>query len=389
MNGRVAGPPPGVSLVELIVALAIFSVLLATTLAFYRQQGEAFTEGNDRMTVMQNLRYGVNTLEQNVRTAGTGVPARQPVIIYADDDVVAFNADYATNLANDFTAVFHDPRLPSAGATALTPSRAITIPNSTFVYPDSAYFAGSTNSPAETIIFFFEVDSTTTRTDDYTLYRQVNDLPPDVVARRLIPVDGPFFNFYRLTGSGTEPIAPLTAAELPAAHTVPIHGALGDTGAVALVDSIRAVRITYAATNGLSGVEESMRQITRLIRLPNAGVESQPNCGNKPLLGTPLLATGVNATATDPGHIRLEWARATDEYTGEQDVSRYVLWRRVGSTGAWGDPLVSLSPGSSTYVYQDRSADEGIAYSYALAAQDCTPQYSELAVSGEASWVGP
>lgn len=379
----------GVTLVELVVALAIFSVLLATTLGFYRRQGEAFTEGNDRMTVMQNLRYGVNAIEQNVRTAGTGVPSRQPVIVYADANVLAFNADYAANLANDLTAVFYDPRLPAAAASALTPSRAITIPLSGFSYPDSAYFAGSANSPAETIIFYFQADSSTPRTDDFILYRQVNDLAPDVVARRLLAAGRPFFTYYEVTASGTSPIQPLPATDLPAAHTVPIHGSVADTGAVALVDSIRAVRVTYAATGGLPGADPALRQITRLIRLPNAGLETQPNCGNRPLLGTALMATGVDASGTDPGYIRLEWTRAVDEYTGEQDVIRYVLWRRQGSSGAWGDPLVSIPPGSSTYVHEDKSALEGVAYSYAVAAQDCTPQYSELAVSGEAVWTQP
>lgn len=387
MSPGTATDRAGVTLVELIVALSIFSVLLATTLGFYRQHGEAFTEGNDRMTVMQNLRYGVNAVEQNVRTAGIGVPPRQPVIVYADDDVMAFNADYAANLANDLTAVFHDPRLPAAAVSALTPSRSITIPLSGFEYPDSAYFAGSANSPAETIIFFFRPDTGTARVDDYILYRQVNDLAPDVVARRLLAAGEPFFTYYQVTSSGTWPIEPI--ATTPVAHTVPVHGTPADTGVVALVDSIRAVRITYAASNGIPGADRETRRITRLIRLPNAGVETQPNCGNRPLLGTSLLATGVNPYGTTPGHIRLEWTRALDEYTGERDVVRYVLWRREGASGAWGDPLVSIAAGSSSYIHQDKSALAGVSYSYAVAAQDCTPLYSELAVSGETEWTQP
>ena len=377
---------PGVTLVELIVALSIFSVLLATTLGFYRRQGEAFTEGNERMTVMQNLRYGVNAVEQNIRTAGTGVPAEQPVIVYADDDVVAFNADYATNRANDFFAVFYDFRLPDDAVSAVTPGRAFTIPHSAFTYPDSAYYQGSGNSPAETITLYFETDTSTTRTDDYILFRKVNDLEPDVVARRLLRTDQPFFTFYKVAASGTDPIRALSPTELPAAHTTPLHGSVADTGTAALADSIRAVRVTYAATNGLTGSEENMRQLTRLVRLPNAGVETQPNCGNKPLLGTTLLATGVDETSTTAGHIRLNWGQATDEYTGERDVLRSVLWRRVGTTGGWGDPLASLSPGSSTYVYEDFATLPDTVYTYAVAAQDCTPRYSDLAVSGSAMW---
>lgn len=379
----------GVSLVELMVALGLFSILVATTLGFYRQQGKAFTEGNTRMTVMQNLRYGVNMLEQNLRTAGVGVPTKQPVLVYADRAVIAFNADYATNIENDFFAVYYDPRLPDAAVSALGAARTITIPGSSFSYPDTDYFLGSGNSPAETIIFYFEPDQGTARTDDYVLYRQVNDQAPETVARRLLKTDRDFFVYYVLDSTATgSPVSALPASDLPAAHTEPIHGSPDDYGTAALVDSVRAVRVSYAATNGLSGSNESIREISRLIRLPNAGLSTQRNCGNRPLLGSALMANGVAPTETVAGHISLEWARATDEVTGEQDVLRYVLWRRVGDTGDFGDPLASVSPGLSSYLYRDFSAEPDVQYSYALAAQDCTPQYSDMATSGLRSWTG-
>ena len=373
----------GVTLVELMVALALFSVLLAVTLSFYREQGKAFSQGNDRMAVMQNLRYGINAVEQNLRTAGIGVPTEQPVVVHADADVVAFNADYATNLSNDFFAVYYDPRLSDDEVSAVTKSRAFTVPSTGFTYPDTSYYQGSANSPAETITFYFQADTSTTRTDDYVLYRQVNDQSAEVVARRLLAADRPFFMYYKVApAGGSSPIDSIATTSLPLSHAAPIHGSVADTGTAALVDSIRAIRVTYGATNGLSGSNENMREITRLIRLPNAGVETQPNCGNKPLLGTSLSASAVNGAAETKGYIKLEWVRATDEATGERDVLRYVIWRRKGSTGAWGDPLVSVSPGSSSYVYEDRTALADSLYSYALAAQDCTPQYSDLAETG-------
>ena len=370
----------GFTLVELIVALAIFSVILTTSLAFYDRQGDAFTEGNHRMTVMQNLRYAVNDLEQNIRAAGTGVPSEQPVLIYADDDVLAFNADYATNNPNDFFSVYYDRTLPDAEATALGPGRAFTIPRSSFSYPSTSYYLGSGNSPAETIVFYFEPDASTDRPDDYVLYRQVNGTTPHVVARRLLRTDKPFFTYYRVVPEAADPLVPLSPAELPAAHTVAVHGSVSDTGA--LVDDIRAVRATYAAT-GLVGSEAETRTITRLIRLPNAGLETQPTCGNRPLLGTTLTALAVeDSEEGSNGYVLLQWDQAIDEYTGEKDVLRYVLWRRVGTSGPWGDPLVSVSGGASSYMYEDHSAEPGVAYSYALAAQDCTPQYSGLATTG-------
>lgn len=380
----------GVTLVELMVALAMFSVLLTIALGFYRQQGKAFTEGNSRMTVMQNLRYGVNTLEQNVRTAGVGVPSKQPVLVYAGTDVIAFNADYATNIPNDALAVYYDRGLADGARSALRPEQRITLPNTTFSYPDSAYFLGSGNSPAETIIFFFQRDTATVRPDDYALYRQVNDQAPEPVARRLLKTDRDFFTYYRLDpGQAGSPVAAVPASELPAWHGSAIHGAPGDTGVESRVDSVRAVRVSYAATNGRDGARESVREITRLIRIPNAGLATQPNCGNRPILGTTLSANGRAPTETVAGHIELQWARATDEFTGEQDVLRYVLWRRADPSDPWGSPLASVSPGSSSYVYRDFSAEPDVGYSYALSAQDCTPQYSPMVSSATVMWSAP
>lgn len=375
----------GVTLVELMVALSLFSILLVTTLSFYHRQGGAFTEGNERMAVMQNLRYGVNTLVQNIRTAGVGVPTSQPVLVYAGPDVMAFNADYATNVDNDFFAVYYDPRLPAGAVSALGANRRITLPGTSFEYPDESYFLGSGNSPAETIIFYFAEDSATARTDDYALYRQVNDEPADIVARRLLTADRDFFVYY-VPGDG-EPVAEVESTDLPMAHTDPIHGSPTDIDAAAAIDSIVAVRVTYAATNGLSGSRESVREITRLIRLPNAGLANQPNCGSRPILGTSLTAQGMAPTETVAGHIALSWGPAVDEITGEQDVLRYVLWRRQGSSGAWGDPLTSVPPGASSYVYRDFDAAPDVDYSYALAAQDCTPQYSPMTTTSTVKWL--
>ena len=377
---------PGFSLPELIVSLGIFSILMATSLAFYRQQGRAFTSGNDRMTLMQNLRFGANALEQNLRTVGVGVPAKQPVIVYAGERVFSFNADYATNQAGDPFAVYRDPSLPASAISAVPPTRAFTIPGTTFVYPDSAYFDGGSGSPAETITFFFALDTSTARLDDYVLRRQVNDGAPEIVARNLLRTSEPFFTYLTVDPNSTPPVRQVPASYVPAAHTVPIHGSPGDTGIVAAVDSVRAVRVAYAATNGLEGARETRREISRLLRLPNAGIDAQPVCGNRPVLGVGLAAAGVNATQSTPGHNLLSWNRAVDESGGERDVVRYVIWRKPDLATEWGDPLVSIAAGSTSYTYQDFTAVGDQEYRYALAAQDCTPQHSSLATTGAVEW---
>lgn len=376
---------PGFTVTELMIGLALFSILLATTLGFYRKQGAAFTEGNDRMTVMQNLRYGVSSLDQHIRTAGVGVAPKQPVIVYAGERLFAFNANYASNMRNDFFAVYQDLRLPESLASAITHHRKFKLPGTSFVYPDSTYYEGAGTSHAETLIFFFAHDTSTPRTDDYVLYRQVNDGTPEILARHLLQTDRPFFTYYVLDEAGAGQAREAPASYIPAAHTVAIHGSPADTGAVAAADSIRAVRVSFAASNGGVGGKEIQREITRLIRLPNAERAVHRTCGSKPILGTSLAVVGVKPTESTPGHILLSWGQATDEASGEQDVLRYVIWRRTG-TGAWGEPMVSIPPGASSYTYQDFSAAPATNYHYALAAQDCTPQYSTLSTAGSVQW---
>lgn len=377
----------GMTLVEMLIALAVFSAVIAGALSFLRSESRAFNLGSQRLSTVQNLRFAVNLLEQDLRTAGAGVPDQQPYLVYAGPDVVAFNADYATNVKNDVFAVYYDPDAPSGVVTALTKAQRMQIPNTLFGYPDTNYTQAGVNSPAETIIFFFRPDSLTSRTDDYVLYRQVNRRPPELVARNLLQTPGlPFFQYYRLvTPTNAAPRVELVpAAGLPLAHTVAIHLAPADTGSAAKIDSLRAVQVNVTGTNGLSGADERTRVLTRLIRLPNAGLASRRTCGDEPLLGTGLVATLGSGSAGEP-IVTLTWNAATDETGGEKDVVRYVIWRRLAADPDWGDPYLSIPAGNPTYAYVDAAVSSGDQYVYALAAQDCTPKLSSLAVSNTVS----
>ena len=189
----------GFTLIELLVSLVVFSVVMASALSFLRSQGRAVSLGNDRMDALQNLSFAMTTMEQRLRAAGGDVPDQQPVLIYAGKDVVAFNADYTTNIANDPFAVYYDPDAPSAAVTAVTQSLGFTIPNTSFTYPSTTYTTGGINSPAETIIFYLRPDSTTSRTDDYILFEQVNNQPAEIVSRNIIgSASTYFFKYYKV-----------------------------------------------------------------------------------------------------------------------------------------------------------------------------------------------
>lgn len=370
----------GMTLVEMMLALLVFTFVMGATLAFLKAQSRGFALGTERVSMYQNTRYILNEMEKDLRTAGAGAADVQPQMIYAGANIVAFNANYWTNTVGDVYAVYYNPDAPDSAVQALTKAQKYTLPGTTFDYPDTSYLISGLNSGAETIVFYFSLDTTTARTDDYLLYRKVNLGTPEVVARNILQTGTtPFLQYYRqITPLGAVPSLVLqSAASLPLTHSVKIHLAPTDTGPASLIDSLKAVRVNFTTTNGRSGTAERTRTISRMIRLPNAGLANTKTCGDPPQLGIALVAApGVAA-----GTIKLTWPKATDESAGEKDIERYVLWRRLSTVVDWGDPIVSVPSGQATYTYVDGGLTTGLQYYYDLAAQDCTPSLSVTTTS--------
>ena len=375
----------GFTLIELMVSLVVFSFVMASALSFLRSQGRAVSLGNDRMDALQNLEFAMTTMEQRLRAAGGDTPDAQPVLIYAGKNVVAFNADYTTNIANDPFAVYYDPDAPAGAVSALTPSLQITLPNTAFVYPSMTYTTtAGTNSPAETITFFLRSDSTTSRTDDYILLEQVNNLAPELVSRNIIgTATTAWFQYFKQTvpASGNARLDSIPAASLPLSHSVPQHLALADTGAAAIIDSIHGIQISFTVTNGSTGAAERQHSLSRFISLPNMGLAHRQTCGDVPILGTALTATEITQPDSTPA-VKLTWSPATDETGGEKDVVSYVLWRKLSTDPGFGNPYLSIPAGSPSYLYVDAAVTSGATYVYQLAAEDCTPSLSATTTSG-------
>jgi prepilin-type N-terminal cleavage/methylation domain-containing protein len=369
----------GMTLIEVMVSLVIGVLVLQVALGLLGQQGRAFSRGTTAMHALQNGRYAVNALEKDVRTLGTGVVPRQPSLVYAGPDVLAFNADYATADPNDFEAVYRDPDTPAGQLEAMTAGARFTVPMTLFGYPDSSYYRGDSNSPAETLTFFFQPDATTARGDDFALYRQVNGAAPAVIARNLLPTGGAsFFEYLTVRVPEDGPTQMISVGGGPLSHAAPLHGSPQDTGRLARVDSVRAVKVRFTVTNGLTGVQEQRRAMERTIRLPNAGLATRNVCGDAPQ-PTGLGAAPVALPGGAAG-VRLAWAPSVDETGGEGDVLRYILWKRVLPDG-FTDPWLSIPAGLAAYAYVDESVMPGTVVQYALAVQDCTPSRSPQSVS--------
>ena len=383
-QGRVSSEY-GLTLIELLIALIVFSVTVSAALGYMRAQSVAYRDGSERARSLQNLQFATGILERDIRTAGSNVPDAQPILVYAGVDVVAFNSDYTTNVRDDVWAVYYDPDAPSGAVTAMDVTRRSNIPHTTFAYPDTSYLAlgGAVNSPAETIVFYFELDDQTPRADDYVLFRVVNGGVPELVARDLLQTAGEsFFDYLWLRsppGAATR-VEQVPASELPLKHSAPVHGGPADTAAFARIDSVRAVRVNFTTTNGRVGEAERTRSISRLIWLPNAGLAVKRTCGDAPILGVGISASG----ALEDGEpvVNLSWGRAVDEGGGESDATRYVIWRRAATQADWGDPYLSIPAGQASYVYTDMAVVSGERFYYALAVQDCTPMLSALATTG-------
>jgi prepilin-type N-terminal cleavage/methylation domain-containing protein len=377
---RLSGSRAGMTLPELLVALLIGGIVIQMAVGFLAQQGRSFNRGSVAMATAQNARYAVNALEKDVRTVGAGVPAQQPQLVYAGPDVLAFNADYATGDASDVFAVYLERDAPPSQLQAATPASRFTIPMTAVGYPDTAYLENGSNSPAETLTFFFQPDPTTPRADDFALYRQVNGGPAAVVARSLLRTEGrDFFEYLVLQVTANAPTRLASVGGGPLRHAARMHGSPADTGAAARVDSVRAVRVRFTVTSGEPGPDELRRAVERTIRMPNAGMAVRSICGDDPQGAG--MAASVVAMPDGTRVVAISWGPSVDETAGEKDVLRYIVWRRTDGAADWGDPLLSIPAGLGAYSYVDQSVLSGHSYQYALAAQDCTPSRSPLQVS--------
>jgi len=374
----------GFSLPEVLLALALFGALVAITLSMLSQQVRTFYSGSAQADAAQNLRFATSILEKHVSNVGAGVPEGQPQLIYADSNVIAFNTDWMSRIAGDPFSVNVDTTMPQLMVTALTRARRFTLPGTAWQYPDTTYLVGGTNSPAETVIFWFALDGTTPPTDDYVLWRQVNDQTAEVVARNLLkPASGPFFRFLRhiTPTSGSQRMDSVPTSWMPLRHLRPIHGAKNDTAAFMRIDSVRAIEFAFRTTDAAPNPTTRTYDVRRVINLPNAGKEAKKTCGDEPLLqsGTNFIAKDtVDAYGTHT--VILRWNPSVDEASGEQDVVNYALWKSTTAfvIASMGDPYSSVAAGSTSYEQQDGAVLPLTTYYYALAAQDCTPSLSNL-----------
>lgn len=384
MPPRTQARRAGFTLLEMMLAISIMLVVFAIAIPAFRTQLRAMGSHAGRMDAQQNVRFALSTLDRELRVAGAGVPDKQPMVVQADPYAITINADLATrdtaSEGDAFGAVYLDPDLPPGATMSLTPANAVTLPLSSVTYPGTTYFrGGGPQSAAETISFWVAPDGASGSHGRYALYRRVNALPVDTVARGLVldPATPPFTYVAADPTSGA--LAPVPAASLPVFH-VQQHGAPDDTGRSAITDAIRSVRVHLQGTYVDRDGSVSTRVADSEIRLLNAGLLKHATCGDAPVFGATVSAAFV-AGATR--QVVVSWNRATDESGGERDVEKYLIYRRAATATAFDEPIASIPAGQASYQFADTQIASGDQWVYAVAAADCGGQFSPLAVSSQ------
>lgn len=371
----------GFTLIEMMIAVSVLLLVFAAAVPFFRIQARSVAAHAGRSDAQQNARFAMSAIDRDLRVAGAGIVVQQPMIVMADEYAVTFNADLVSADTADPGAVYFDPSADPLGTTVLPNTRQITLPNTTQSYPSMTYVQGATGggtalpSRAETISYWMELDSSTARSDDYVMWRRVNDLSPTVVAKGLIVPSGDQpFRYFTTDSLGAAREIP--ASRLPLVHRAMIHGANDDTAGSALTDSIRNVRVRLTSIYSDARGDSAVRTVEGSIRLLNSGLTKFSACGEAPI--GPALSATAGVTAGGQPFVRLSWVPSLDESAGERDVERYALFKRNPASTDWGEPFASIPAGLASYEFDDLAVVPGETWVYGLISQDCTPASSTV-----------
>jgi prepilin-type N-terminal cleavage/methylation domain-containing protein len=366
----------GFTLLEMIVAMSVLALVLGLTVPFFRIGMLSFEKHAGRLDAQQNARYGISTIDRELRVAGVGVVDAQPLIVQAAANAITFNVDLVSQSPTDIAAAYYDPDAPDAEVIALGRSRRLTLPLSLFAYPDTDYTQqGGAPSAAETISFWVAPDPAPQPGFQGTqlLYRKVNNGTPVIIAQGLVLHPGEsVFRYFKADTLG-QPIE-IPPGSLPIYHSAAIHNSRQDTLTSALTDSIRIVRVHLNAIYADRDGKIVERSAETGVRIMNAGLLHHSTCGEPPIFGSAVAAS----TSPDPLSVQLNWTRAFDESGGEKDVEMYAVYRRAPADPGFGEPLASIAAGAPNYSFTDTQVTSGEQWTYGVAAIDCSGQASSI-----------
>jgi prepilin-type N-terminal cleavage/methylation domain-containing protein len=359
------------TLVEIIIALTLLSIVGAAAVTFLVKQTRAVMVISGRLDAQQNVSFAIDALSHDLRIAGVGLGNRQPMMLEATPYAVTFNADLVTtDTATVTTATYFDPSVPESLTVALTPANKITYPLGAITYPDSTYFQSSgLLSNAETVSYYFTPDSTTSVAGEYLLLKRINNATPTVLARAIVfPGGTPGFRYF-IPGAAINSRVELTSP------TLPLYYKVGSVGPDTMLAKISEIRVQLKAMY-VDPVEGNVfRSANESVPLLNAGLAHTQGC-----LSPPLAPATLTQTASPSGDsVSVSWPASGDEIGGKHDVKSYSVYRQASGSGVWNTPIYTIAAaGTPTYAFQDKAVPLGPSYTYAVVARDCTPSLSGL-----------
>jgi type II secretory pathway pseudopilin PulG len=368
----------GFTTLEMVVGLILTVSLLGAVVPFVRVQSRGVQTDAGRADAQQTARFAQSLLDRELRNVGIGVQHAnqtfgvtrdQPKIVQADTFSLTFNADLVTHITGDVESTFYDPNVDTLLDAAIPTSRRVLLPRSSKQYPDFGYVRGDgTPSGAETVSYWVSLDSSTSRTDEYVLWRRVNDGPIQVVSTGiLIPQGQPFFTYWRMKANGALDTIPR--------NRLPVYW----DAAGSLADSIRSVDVSVRGVSRgrtLKGDTISyVRSVVARTGLMNMGIAGRGTCGDVPL---PARSPSRSYTTSGGPHVHLAWVASIDESGGEKDVERYALYKRLQGATAWPEPFAMVGKGAAAFDDFEIATGNGATWEYAIAAQDCSPANSTL-----------
>jgi len=369
----------GVTLIEMMIAIVLFVLVFGLAVPFFRYQARSVSASAGRLDALQNARYAQSAIDRDLRISGIGIVQAQPMIVQADGFAVTFNADLETKDINDPMSIYYDNDIDSSGTDAMNNANKVTLPLSAVQYPDSNYMNGGISSPAETIQYWLVRDSSASRTDQYVLYRRVNNLNQKIVAKGIIvPAGQNFFQYMKPNGAGG--LDSIRAAKLPIFHSAPVHGSPADTATSALTDSIRVVRMKVTGLYNDPDKGAIMKTVVSSTKLLNAGMSRSTVCGDVPIAVTTATATRFPFFGT-PTKVTITWNSSLDQDAGEKDVGRYMVFKKRVGVSDWGSPIADLAASQANYTLDDTSLSSGF-WVYGVVAQDCSPANSSVTPTG-------
>ncbi|MCC6931263.1 MAG: hypothetical protein IT359_19900 [Gemmatimonadaceae bacterium] len=373
----------GYSLGELLLTLTITIGVFAAAVPFFTMQVRQLQQDVGRTDAQQTARFAQNTVDRELRNIGIGVqpmdasqgiPRNQPKIVQAHAYAVTFNTDLVANDTSDVEAVYFDPNVADQLTRTMIASSPITLPWSGKSYPDYTYRKNDRSlSLAETVSYWVSADSSQPSSSNmYVLWRRVNDGPISVVATGIrITGTQPFFRYNRVLPSGV--IDSIPTASLPI-----FWDAVGS-----IADSIRTVSVSV---NGVFNGYNLQNRATTFVRsvnsqtsLANIGLAQRSSCGDVPL--NPGAPTVALVTVSGVTRVQVTFTASSDESSGERDVERYVLYRRIVGN-PWDEPIDQVGGSkSASYMWEDFDIQPGVTFQYGVAAQDCSPANSSMRMS--------